>query len=294
MNKKTALILSGGGARGAFQSAVEKYAREISGYQWDIIAGVSVGALNGSMIAMDKGQRLFDIWNSISNKDIYTGGFNFLALLKLLFGAQSFYGNEPLENLIAAELDINLMKKDLRVGSVSLSSGEYIQFKPTDPNFKKAVLASTAIPVVWSPVRISDQYPAMVDGGIRNISPVGDVLENDPDEIIIINCSNMKPIPRKIPPKNILDIGLRTIDILINEIFINDVNEFVRINSLVKEAAKYNLTLHHPKSGKPLKYFENKIIHPDEPLGDTLDFSQPSIQKSIAAGFRKAREIFGR
>ena len=34
MNKKTALVLSGGGAKGAFQFAAEKYAREVKGYRW--------------------------------------------------------------------------------------------------------------------------------------------------------------------------------------------------------------------------------------------------------------------
>ena len=46
MDKKIALVLSGGGAKGAFQFMAEKYAREVKGYHWDVIAGVSVGALN--------------------------------------------------------------------------------------------------------------------------------------------------------------------------------------------------------------------------------------------------------
>ena len=49
-SKKIALILSGGGARGAFQVGAETYARDVKGYHWDIIAGVSVGALNGAML----------------------------------------------------------------------------------------------------------------------------------------------------------------------------------------------------------------------------------------------------
>ena len=47
---KVALVLSGGGAKGAFQLTAEKYAREVKGYHWDVIAGVSVGALNGSTL----------------------------------------------------------------------------------------------------------------------------------------------------------------------------------------------------------------------------------------------------
>ena len=52
---KTALVLSGGGAKGAFQFMAEKYAREVKGYKWDIIAGVSVGALNSTFIAINTG-----------------------------------------------------------------------------------------------------------------------------------------------------------------------------------------------------------------------------------------------
>ena len=38
---------------------------------------------------------------------------------------------------------------------------------------------------------------------------------------------------------------------------------------------------------------EYKIIQPDAPLGDTLDFGQKTIQASIRAGARKAREVLG-
>jgi NTE family protein len=69
---KVALVLSGGGAKGAFQAAAERYAREEKGYNWDIIAGVSVGALNGGMLAMKKYARVQELWETISNGKVYT------------------------------------------------------------------------------------------------------------------------------------------------------------------------------------------------------------------------------
>jgi NTE family protein len=294
VEKKTALILSGGGARGAFQCAVEKYAREVKGYTWDMVAGVSVGALNGTMIAMQKSSRLFEIWNTISDNQVYTGGFNLLSLLRIFLGARSFYDNQPLRRLLNQELDLKLIQVDLRVGSVSLVTGEYIQFTPKDPNFLEAVLASTVIPVVWSPLKISEDYTEMVDGGLRNISPIGDLLEEEPDELVIINCSPEKPPVLTKELKNVVQIGIRTIDLLTDEIFHNDVYEFIRINQLVKEAAEQGVVLHNPKNGKPLKFFEYKLIEPNEPLGDTLDFSQEAVQRSLAEGFKRAREVFGR
>lgn len=293
MPKKTALILSGGGAKGAFQAAAEKYAREVKGYTWDIIAGVSVGALNGTMLAMGKYQRLWEVWNSISNDQVYTGGFNLWSLIKVAFGAKSFYGNDPLWRMLQTELNPALIQADLRVGSVSLVSGEYVQFTKTEPQLAKAVLASTVMPIIWTPVDISDAYRSMVDGGVRNITPIGDVLDANPDEILIINCSPENESPLPVPPPNVVQIGLRTLDILLNEVFRSDMDQFNRINALVREAESQGAILHSPASGTPLKYFECKIIEPAASLDDTLDFSQPAIQRSIQAGRQRAQAVLG-
>lgn len=291
MAKKVALVLSGGGAKGAFQCGAEKYAREVKGYHWDIIAGVSVGALNGVMLAMKKYARLFEIWNTISNDQVYTGGFNIVAILKILFGAKSFYGNDPLKKLLLQELEPDKVQADLRIGAVSLVSGEYVEFRGDEPNLAEAVLASTVMPIIWTPVEVSAGNRSMVDGGVRNISPIGDVLDAEPDEVVIINCSPEASEPLPGPPENIVKIGTRTLDIMLNELFRSDVREFVRINHLVKQAEKNGLTLLHPTSNRPLKYYDYKIIEPLHPLGDTLDFSQSSVQKSLQAGVERARQV---
>jgi NTE family protein len=292
--RKIALVLSGGGARGAFQVGAEKYAREVKGYQWDIIAGVSVGALNGAMLAMHRYTRLLELWDHISNDQVYTGGFNFVSLLKILLGAKSFYGNEPLKKLMQQEFQAGRILDDLHVGAVSLTSGEYVQFTRESLELSRAILASVSIPVVWPPVDVSTDYPAMVDGGVRNLTPIGDVLEQEPDEIVIINCG-----PEKIPEvpdasSNVLSIGLRSLDIMQNELFVNDLKDFLRINALVKEAEQQGAVLHHPKSGRPLKYYACQVIEPDTELGDMLDFSKSSIQAALRAGVRRARQVLGR
>lgn len=293
MAKKTALILSGGGAKGAFQAGAEKYAREVKGYHWDIIAGVSVGALNGAMLAMEKYERLYEIWNTISNDQVYTGGFNIISVIKLLLGAKSFYGNEPLKKMLAQELEPEKIKADLRIGAVSLITGEYVQFTRDDPNLVEAILASTVMPVIWTPVDVSPEYRSMVDGGVRNITPIGDILSAEPDEIVIINCGPETSDVLSQPPGDVVKIGLRTLDILLNELFRGDMNEFLKINHLVQEAADQGFKLHN-EEGRELKYFECKIIEPEEALDDTLDFSQPAIQRSLKAGMLRARRVLGR
>jgi len=291
--KKVALILSGGGAKGAFQCGAERYAREVKGYHWDIIAGVSVGALNGAMLAMEKFQRLFEVWNTISNDQVYNGGFNLLGMLRLLFGAKSFYSNAPLYRLLQAELEPEKISADLRVGAVSLVTGEYVQFTKDSPALVEAILASTIMPVIWSPLDVGVEHPAMVDGGVRNITPLGDVLSLEPDELVVINCSPQQPARLNEPPANVLQIGLRTLDLMLNEIFVNDLREFQRINALVKQAREKDVELIHPRNGHPYRYIPCHIIDPDYDLGDTLDFSQETVQESLKAGVRRAREVLG-
>ena len=85
--KKFALVLSGGGFNGAFQLGALNYLhdnwKKITGLsspmKFDIIAGVSVGAINGSMIAMNKLGTLNQLWlDKIAKKgasEIYTSDF---------------------------------------------------------------------------------------------------------------------------------------------------------------------------------------------------------------------------
>jgi NTE family protein len=289
--KKIALVLSGGGAKGAFQVGAEKYARQVKGYHWDIIAGVSVGALNGAMLAMEKYDRLQELWNTISNQKVYTGGFNLFSLIKLLFGGRSFYGNQPLQEMLRQEFQPELISADLRVGAVSLISGQYREYRAGDPDLERAILASTVMPIIWEPFDISTNHRSMVDGGVRNISPLGDVLSDEPDEIVVINCSPQSPEILPEAPKDIVKIGLRTLDLMLNELFQNDLREFLRINQLVKQAADQGVTLYHPSNGRPLKYYECKIIEPLIPLGDMLDFSHSSVQRALSAGAERAHQV---
>lgn len=293
---KTALVLSGGGAKGAFQLMAEKYAREVKGYSWDIIAGVSVGALNGAMLAMKKYDRLEHLWNNISNDQVYTGKMNLLNILwRLLIGARSIYGNEPLEKLIEQELAGGRYDVLLRIGVVSLSTGKYEMLGPDDlpeHEFRKAILASTAIPIIWPPTMINPARPDGVDGGLRNISPLGDVLDAEPDKIVIINCDPRQPAAATEPLDNMLAIGKRALDLAMNEILITDIREFIRINNNVQEAQAGGVLLHN-EAGKVFKHYEYELIEPDEVLGDALDFSPEKTKQAMDAGWEKAKEVLG-
>lgn len=310
MSRKIALVLSGGGAKGAFQFGAIKYIeeqikREFPNFDYSIIAGVSVGALNGVMLAMGEYRGLKEIWEDISNDQVYKGGINWLAILKVLFGAKSVLSNKPLQNKLCQHVTLKDIKSDydLRVGAVSLVSGEYKVFKPlyfdNDKDFRNAILASTAIPVIWEPVkeiRVKGNlhFKEAVDGGIRNVSPLGDVIDDNPSEVIIINCSSpgLQLKSDTAAAKNIFRIAKRALtEITIDEIFNSDIHEFLTINYLVEQAEKQNCTL-KKRDGSAYKAFKTILIQPNRDLGDTLDFSKNVIKFRIDEGYNAAEEAF--
>jgi predicted acylesterase/phospholipase RssA len=123
-----------------------------------------VGALNGTMLAMEKYERLEAIWKTISSQAVYSGRFNLATLWKLYRGAKSIYSNDPLAAIVEREVEPENIVKELRVGTVSLNSGRYTVYSGDDPNIKRAVLASTVVPVIWPPQYVSQECQMMVDG----------------------------------------------------------------------------------------------------------------------------------
>ena len=76
------LVLTAGGARGAYQAGVLKRIGEIDAFRrqpspFAIIAGASAGAINGAMIAANGGdfsagtQRLSHLWSDLSVRDVF-------------------------------------------------------------------------------------------------------------------------------------------------------------------------------------------------------------------------------
>ena len=59
------LVLEGGGAKGAYHIGAYKALKEM-GVEIDGVAGTSVGALNGAMIAQEDIDRAYELWNNMT------------------------------------------------------------------------------------------------------------------------------------------------------------------------------------------------------------------------------------
>ncbi len=381
MANKYALVLSGGGFKGAFQVGALEYIhanwKEIAGengpMHFDLIAGVSVGALNGALVAQKRMDDLHCLWDGVERNgapmifesphiradghlriDLAALKQALLPDLRLRFGTvmhalwnavrrifshsapsvlapfldeakaefdkhiASFKGlatSRGLEDKLARY--VSKAKFDPRTlfscGLVSLQDGLYHSLDasafPNDQELRKGILASAMMPIVWPPVwsieTKTEKILNGVDGGVRNNSPLGDVIKRIQDaqthnyRIIIINCGTGKLEPMATTDPSILRVALRSLtEITMAEIFNNDIDAFLRTNDLVRQAAAKGLTLYvekdinKVKKKVPLIAFEAKIIQPSESLGDTMDTTSASIHKRHVLGAERAKEVF--
>jgi len=107
-----ALVLSGGGAKGAYEAGVAAVFIE-RGLPVRLVAGSSAGALNAAMIASGRADRLEAMWRSVTREQVYSlrlplffAGFlpGWLTLL-VLNESQALFDPAPLRELISASLD---------------------------------------------------------------------------------------------------------------------------------------------------------------------------------------------
>jgi NTE family protein len=199
---------------------------------------------------------------------------------------------------------------------VSLITGKYEPFTDKDPNILEAVVASSCMPIARPLVNVGPDFPWMTDGGVRNTSPIGDVLGDvlaadpeDPGELVIINCLPTDLAPLEKLPKSLVGVAMRSFDLLLNEIFQDDLKEFLAINALVKEAEDSRIVLHHPgdplteiqvgnaaapnRPRRRLRYVPYKLIQPQTPPGDAQDFSREQALRLLDEGRRMAQKVLG-
>ena len=381
--KKFALVLSGGGFKGAFQIGALRQLRQHwskinpdqEAMKFDIIAGVSVGSLNGVLTACNEVEALERLWLDIGPdvENIYTSDFidtrnpsdklkinlnlkkvkekfipnididinlwkglglllsrskrqkfidHLLAEVQKDFNVnfqnfRSIADNTPLKKKIEALVSRTKIKDCIfKCGFVSLDDGKYYSYRhsefKSDEDFRKGVLASTAMPIVWEPVDkiavVADGRDTIieqsVDGGIRNVSPLADVIEeinnDDPGNdytIVIINCNSGDVNYEKYENANIAGIALRSLnDIAISEIFNNDITEFLRVNDIIDQvkaaSPSTEIRNYNPRDGrtsKILRSFKAIIIQTDPGiLGDSLVSNTQLNLKRIAHGEMKA------
>lgn len=299
-----AVVLSGGGAKGAFQVGVLDALIEGKKVDFDVAVGTSTGAIQAAGVAQDDVPQLVRFWKAIkSPDDIYRkrGG----TLLSILTGQPSLYTTSPLRGLLKQTISdqkIRATGKSLRIAIVNLTNGELRMVGENADNIADWVYASCAMPFVFPPQDSRDQLgkdEQWVDGGVRDVTPLDAALKERPRAVLVIRAS-APPSPKQ-PKKydSLVSIGLRAVDILQNEVSTNDLKNVNLINQLLTARERQRLELRGlnlstSQIGKVMRPFESAIeqyrlvpvmvVEPPRNLYETLDFQPKLLEAAMDMG----------
>lgn len=198
-----ALVLGGGGAKGAYEIGVWQALRELN-IPINIVCGTSVGALNGAMIAQGDFELAKDLWTSISFESVVKverelasveeDRISLIDRMAIVREAVSSGGldTSPLKQLLNDIID----EKKIRESSIDfgLVTFSLTDFKPVKI-FKKDIpegkmvdylLASACFPA-FKPLEIdSKKY---IDGGVYDNIPISLAIDRGAKKIIAVDVS---------------------------------------------------------------------------------------------------------
>ncbi len=228
-DRRVAIILSGGGARGAYEVGVLSFLfDEVTRLRGspppiDIICGTSVGAINGCFLAahmMDPVlgmRRLVELWTELELTRVLGFGFRqVVGLPRLALGGgdgDGLFDVRPMAELVQREISWravtrNLRRRKLRALSVStteVSTGRTVVFMQTSPDW---VIPITAPPrTLFRSAHVGPQHalasaaipllfpPVRIDdelyldGGLRQNTPIAPALRLGATHIFAIGGS---------------------------------------------------------------------------------------------------------
>ena len=243
------LVLQGGGALGAYQAGVYEALAE-RGYLPDWITGISIGAINGAIVAGNpperRVERLREFWelitDGIAGKPLLDGDFargifnEWSALASITSGVEgfysprmppawlqpwgtegalSFYDMSPLRDTLVRLVDFELLNsKDVRfsVGAANIRKGNSVYFDSEQRRIgPEHIMASAALPPGFPPVDIDGEH--YWDGGVLSNTPLEHLFDEHRDENMLVFQVDLFSAQGSLP-RNLLDVYERHKDIL--------------------------------------------------------------------------------
>jgi len=226
---RSALVLQGGGALGAYELGAARRLYEDAAFAPDVIAGVSIGAITAVLLArpargMRPLQALEEFWQKVTvtgflppplqqyasllgNRNFYVPRSDILALPNWT----SIYDTAPLRRTLGQLVDLDaladpLAAPQLLVTATDVEAGQIEYFHSSKGKLSlDHIVASGSLPPSFAMTEIETETGSKYywDGGLFDNTPLGavlDMLGDGPDvkrTVYVVNLfPNKAPIPR--------------------------------------------------------------------------------------------------
>ncbi len=219
-----ALVISGGGSKGAFAGGVAQYLMQELGHNYDLFIGTSTGSLLISHLALQKIQKIKDVYTSVNQDSIFNNcpfviqnkygvaniGINHWNVLKNFYRGSKTFGEshnllELIKNTITPE-EFAILKsgpKDIvvTVSNLSLNTVEYKSINDFEyEDFCEWIWISCNYTPFMSLVR--KEGCEYADGGLGSMVPIEEAIMRGATEVDAIILHTEVTHFNRMPSKN--------------------------------------------------------------------------------------------
>jgi len=257
------LVLEGGGAKGSYQIGACKAIQEL-GIEIAAVAGTSIGALNGAMIAQGELEKAYQLWYNISPSkvfDIEESRLEELRNLEISHDGLLYFMKKAKEIAQSKGLDITFIKKLLN---------EIVD---------EQKLRDSKIDFGFVTVSLSDMKPLELF--------LEDVPEGKVAEYLLASANLPAFKQEKIDGKHFMDGGFY---------------DNLPMNMLIRKGCRNIIAVRTNALGRTRKIVDSQVqvgyITTEDNLGGILDFDQMQARKNLKLGYydvlRKYKGLIGR
>ncbi|MBF8748737.1 patatin-like phospholipase family protein [Pseudomonas putida] len=311
----TGLILSGGGARAAYQVGVLAGLAEVlppgTPNPFPVIVGTSAGAINAVALASGAArfgeaiERLTAFWQNFRSHLVMRSDWPGVIRQASRFVGHSLLGvggqapvalldSSPLRGLLTSHLNLSgidnaLAAEQLRAVAVTAfgyESGQAVTFYQgrgtIDPWLRHRrigvptrlsidhLLASAAIPLLFAPVRLGDEYYG--DGAVRQSAPISPALHLGASRVLVVGVSGNPQRPPAPPTAqrvfsgqqpSLAQIGVHMLNSTFIDSLEDDIELLQRLNHL-----SHLLPAHLNARHLGLAPIEVLVVAPSQPLDE--------------------------
>ncbi len=239
-----ALVISGGGSKGAFAGGVAEYLIKHTKKEYELFVGTSTGSLLIPFLALGDIDRIKKLYTTIEQSNIFTVcpfkirkkndkvkiGINHFGIIKQFIKRQKTLGDSTnLRNLIRdnfTEQDferIKELKKEIVVTVANLTNQEIEYKSSNDYNYEDFCdwtwASCNMVPLMSLCKKNGNEY---ADGGFGNLIPLQQALIKGATSVDTIVLRLEKTSYNNPPLQNVLDVFARTTDFMLNQIASDD------------------------------------------------------------------------
>lgn len=320
-----ALVVSGGGCKGAYAVGVAKVLMNEADLTFDVVSGTSTGGLVCPFVAAKRIDAAETFYTTVTTDDI----LKFRKASEVL-RAPSFATYAPLvnkvreavagigaDNILSAETQMFMAATRLQDRNAVFFHNQDAPAGVTDLPFNKiedeeelvrAMVATASVPGIAPPVDIG-QYQ-FVDGGVREITPLIVPVSMAIDEIYVILLSPQTSEIADTRYESLLSILGRTADALTTDVSRRDLDPIARgadLATLFEDASasisdatdlsadqvREMLTAANPRLGA-LADAKFTVVGPSEQLTDnSMEFDPAKMKEMVTKGEADARAVVG-